>query len=82
MPKSPEVLLAAFWQAHDQALLDCKTTAAALGHKPRWLAQKAALGEGPPFRRFSRKFLFQKAEVLRWLDKQVPSENDGDDHVG
>ena len=74
MSKSPEVLRAAFLQAPDQALLDCKTIAAWLGYSPRWLALRIECGDDvPPNIRYpgSRKLLFRKADVVQWISDQT-----------
>jgi hypothetical protein len=60
-------LLAEFWRAPDQALLNRKTTAVGLGYTVGWLEWVATNGGGPVLTKIGRTVRYRKADVLAWL---------------
>jgi hypothetical protein len=71
MRRSHTDLLALFWAAPDDALLDNATTAAGLSCTTRHLDRKIKEGIGPPHLKFPRKTLYRKADALKWLERQA-----------
>lgn len=53
----------------DSELLTASETANFLRTTPGSLANLRCQGEGPPYLRLGRRILYEKKEVLKWLEK-------------
>jgi hypothetical protein len=61
--------VSAFWSAPASALFDQRVIAAVIGFSHAWMERKRLTGGGVPFRKVGRKCLYQKADVVAWLDQ-------------
>lgn len=62
------VMRAEFWNAAPDVELPREVTAAGLGLSSASLEKKAIEGGGPPYRKFGRRCLYRKGDVIAWLD--------------
>jgi len=60
-------LLAAFWNAPNDALLSREITAAAIGYSVSWLEARATKGGGPRMVKIVRRVMYRKGDTLEWL---------------
>lgn len=59
---------AEFWAAGPDVELPREVTAAGLGLSVASIEKKAIEGGGPPYRKFGRRCLYRKGDVIQWLD--------------
>lgn len=62
-------LIHAFWNAPDDALFNQKIIALVLDFSEAWFEQKRFKGEGIPFKKIGHKCLYQKRDVLNWINQ-------------
>lgn len=62
------MLLKEFWDAPNQAYFDQKTIAAVTTYSRAWLERSRHLGEGIPYKKLGRKCIYQKADVIKWIN--------------
>lgn len=57
--------------SHEKKLvvyLNQKEAAEFIRKKPRWLERMRCIGGGPPFRYIGRSPVYEKSELLKWVD--------------
>lgn len=68
---SKTILQKQFIEADNEALLDTKVVAAYTNLSISWFNCKAVYGNGIPYRKVGHKRLYQKQDVIDWLDKNT-----------
>ncbi|WP_146215962.1 hypothetical protein [Aquitalea magnusonii] len=63
------ILRIEFWKAPDEAFLPRNVVAAGIDHSISWLEAKATHGGGPLMRKYGRRVLYCKKDVLVWLSE-------------
>ncbi|PIQ43271.1 MAG: DNA-binding protein [Gammaproteobacteria bacterium CG11_big_fil_rev_8_21_14_0_20_46_22] len=56
-------------------LLSQKDAAVLLCKQPRWLERRRTEGGGPPFRYIGRTPVYEKAELIEWINSLPTYEN-------
>lgn len=76
-------LIHTFWNAPDEAFFNQKIMALVLGFSEAWFEQKRFKGEGIPFRKVGHKCLYQKRDVLNWINQHqvITSTSEYDKHI-
>lgn len=72
---SKTILQKQFIEADNEALLDTKVVAAYTNLSISWFNCKAVYGNGIPYRKVGHKRLYQKQDVLDWLEKNTKKVN-------
>ena len=66
--KSEALLVNTFWDASTQAFFGQETIAPVTGRKPKTLESDRCKKSGIPFRKIGGRVLYQKKDVVDWLE--------------
>lgn len=68
---SKNELISSFWQSPDEAYFDQGTVAPVIGCMPKTLERDRWRGQGIPFRKVGGRVLYQKKDVIQWLNSHA-----------
>lgn len=68
MEKNDEIN-SSFWMAPDTALFSQKAVSLVICKSEAWLEWKRHSGDGIPFRKIGRRCLYQKSDVVAFINK-------------
>lgn len=68
VPTDVAAMRSEFWAAAPNVEMPREVVAAGLSYSVALFEKKAIEGGGPPYRKFGRRCLYRKGDVIAWLD--------------